>query len=125
MPMSLSHIQLASTPVRNEAVTSRVIAEGGLRLSLPLEYGQWSKTAGLLLPLSKERNVELDRLGAEILAVCDGEHTVEQIIDAHKARWKLPFCESRAMILTFLQHLVRHNFISIVVPPKESGSEGS
>jgi hypothetical protein len=111
--------QLRSIPVANQAI-ARVSADGGrLRLSLTLNQPGWAKSLRVLFPISKEKNVELDRLGAEIFAWCDGTRTVEQIIDCHKDRWHLSFFESRAMILQFLHHLVKHSFVVLVAPAEK------
>lgn len=109
-------IQLHSVPVRNEAVLRGPSPDGQVRLSVPLNQPAWSRSLRVLFPISKEKNVELDRLGGEIFRWCDGARTVEEIIDLHKDRWQLSFFESRAMILGFLRQLLRHDFIAMVAP---------
>ena len=113
---SIHLLQLRSIPVANQAVAIKATSADKLRLSVPFNQTHWSKAARHLLPLSQEKNIELDQLGAEIFALCNGQHTVEEIIDIHKDRWNLSFFESRATILQFLQHLMRHNFIAIGTP---------
>src|ERR1051325_1847206 len=106
-------VQLNSVPVANQAVTIGIAAQGGLKLSVPFRRPNWSKAVRYLLPMSSAKIIELDQLGTEIFALCDGAHTVEEIIDIHKDRWKLSFFESRAMILQFLLHLARFGFIGL------------
>ena len=119
---SIHLFQLRSVPVANQAVAIKATSEDKLQLSVPFNRTHWSKAVRHLLPLSEETNIELDRLGAEIFALCDGEHTVEELIDCHKDRWKLSFFESRAMILQFLQHLMRHNFIALETPAETAST---
>ncbi|MCG3147145.1 MAG: hypothetical protein PCFJNLEI_00582 [Verrucomicrobiae bacterium] len=102
--------QLHSVPVPNRAVTP----SGPGQLSVPLRHPFWARWLRLVLPLSKEKKIELDKRGNEILALCDGQRTVEELIDLHKDRWHLSFFESRAMILQFLRQLLRHNLIVII-----------
>jgi hypothetical protein len=108
--------QLRSIPVANEAVRRQAVGDDKMQISVPFHQPGWAQSVRILFPISKEKSVELDRLGAEIFALCDGTRTVEQIIDLHQDRWQLSFFESRAMILQFLQHLVKHSFVVLVAP---------
>jgi len=108
---------LQSIPVPNQAVTR--MADG--RLSVPLRHPTWLRWVRPVLPISKEKKVELDKLGTEVLALCDGHRTIEQIIDLHKDRWHLSFFESRAMILQFLRQLLQRNLIVIASPRECDG----
>lgn len=85
------------------------------RLSVPLRQPKWVRWVRPVFPISKEKQVELDKLGAEIFALCDGHRTVEEIIDRHKDRWHLSFFESRAMILQFLRDLMKRDLIVMKV----------
>lgn len=106
---------LRSVPIPNQAVTHL----GARRFAVPLQQPGWVRWVRPLFPISKERKVELDKLGAEVLAWCDGHRTVEEIIDLHKDRWQLSFFESRGMILQFLQQLEQRKLIVIASPEGE------
>jgi hypothetical protein len=108
---------LQAIPVPNQAV----IRHGGGRFSVPLRQPAWVRWVRPVFPISKEKNVQLDKLGAEIYALCDGRRTVEEIIDLHKDRWRLSFFESRAMILQFLRQLLERNLI-VLLPPRDGTS---
>jgi len=113
----LLEIQLASRPVANEAARQAPTGDDGLDVTVPLEQRAWSEVLRRVLPLSAERNVELDRFGAEFFALCDGEHTVEQLVDRYMARWQLSFFEARALVLSYLKALMRRNLVALVAPP--------
>ncbi len=107
--MNAVEVQLQSIPIPNEAITRL----SDRRLTLPLRQPRWARWLRPVLPISKEKQVELDKLGAEIFKLCDGQRSIEEIIDLHKDRWHLSFYESRAMILQFLRQLTRRNLILI------------
>lgn len=123
VPAHAALLQLLSVPVVNEAATQRPTPGDTLHLTVPLQQPVWAQALRFLLPFSREKNAELDRFGAEIFAWCDGTRTVEEIIDLHKARWQLSFFESRAMILQFLELLMRHGFLAMIAPPADELAE--
>jgi Coenzyme PQQ synthesis protein D (PqqD) len=107
---------LDAVPVRNEAVRSETAA-GELVLRVPLEP-RWYLCPPVtwLLPVRRERAVALDRLGEEVWRACDGERTVEQIVEAFAARHHLRFHEARLSVMRFLQDLTRRGLVVMVVP---------
>jgi len=109
-------LQLRSVPMLNEAVRVEREAADKVLLTVSLEHHGWSRWLRRLLPLSMCRRLELDRLGAEVLSLCDGQHTVEEIIDRHRERWQLSFFEARGMVFSFLRRLMRHDFVVLVTP---------
>jgi hypothetical protein len=108
-------LQLASCPVRNRAVTETPLPDGGVRLSVPLAVPPWLVRLRWLLPLSDARRIDLDELGAALWAQCDGTHPVEALIDQQAARWQLSFFEARAMVLFWLQRLMRAGMLGLAV----------
>ena len=119
-------IQLQSIPVVNQAVevvSGADVPEGCIRLSAPLRRNGLSRWLGRVVTMSKERVIELDRVGKEFFGLCDGEHTVEEIIDHHMERWQLSFYEARALTLQFLYRLMKYEFILILAPALEGEEE--
>ena len=101
-------------PVVNEAARVVPATGGGVRISVPLERRGWTRWVRPLLPLSETKNLELDDLGAQILAWCDGRTTLETILERHQTRWKLSFFEARGTLLAFLRPLLRHHVIVLL-----------
>jgi hypothetical protein len=101
-------------PTPNEAV--RAERRGGaLVLWVPLERPWWTRGAlRLLLPLREARGFELDALGEEVWSSCDGERTLERIIEDFAARHRIRFHEGRVAVLTFLRSLVERRLIALV-----------
>jgi coenzyme PQQ synthesis protein D (PqqD) len=113
----LSHEQLlAAVPAQNAAV--RVEARGeALVLWLPVRRRWWlQRPLGWLLPLRREKGIELDRIGGEVWRACDGERTVERIVEDFAERHQLGFHAARLPVVHFLQSLVERNRVALLVP---------
>jgi len=105
--------QLGLRPVRNQAVTIEQLADGKSRLTVPLAHRGWSRLLQRVLPLRNAKVVELDDLGTELLAWCDGQTTFETMIDRYQQRWNLSFFEARTLLIQFFRPLIRRNIIVI------------
>jgi hypothetical protein len=115
---------LLGVPVRNEA--AGVVDEGDtVRLSVALRRPWW-----LVPPISwiikprGDRAFGLDELGTEVWRLCDGERTVEQIIEAFAERHRLTFHEGRVSVMTYLKELMRRGLLVIAAEGGEEKSEG-
>lgn len=115
-PSEMLAFQLDSVPVRNEQVKVQRGDDGSVKLTVPMRHSGWSRALRHVLPLSEERNVELDAFGSEFLSQCDGRRSVEDLIDALSEKWKLSFFESRGLVLTFLRQLMKRGLVAIVAP---------
>ena len=112
----LLDMQMSSIPFRNEGVRTTELGGDKLSVSMPLTHGQLGRLFRRVLPLSNERNLELDRLGRELYDLCDGRRTVEEIVDIYIERWKLSFFEARGLVLSFLRSLVQKNLVLFLTP---------
>jgi len=105
---------LNARPVQNRAAHFERLDDGGLRVLVPLQERVWSRWLRLIMPISKDRHVQLDDLGADIIDQCDGDQTLEQIVDRHMNRWQLSFFEARGMILTFMRRMLKERIIVLL-----------
>lgn len=107
-------LDLVPTPNRAVRSERRGVA---LILWLPWQRPWW--TRGLtrwLLPWRDERGFALDALGQEVWGACDGERSLEQIVETFAARHRLRFHEARIAVLQFLRVLVERKLVALVVP---------
>jgi hypothetical protein len=106
---------LGATPVRNQAVHAQAKGADELLLFVPLR-DRWYMKAPFrwILPLSKERVVNLDRLGTQVWQWCDGQTTVEQIVDRFATTHRMGFHESRLAVSQFLRDLMGRDLIVVI-----------
>jgi len=111
-------LQLASRPRPNPALRQEPAPGGGLALILPVQRPPWTRYVAWVVRLPPERRLELDDLGAALFRQCDGERTVEALVDGLAARWQLSFFEARGLVLHLLQRLVQREYLLLVVPDR-------
>ena len=105
---------LAARPVRNQAANV-TLAGDTLSVSVPLR-----RPGFLVPPLSwivrpgAARRLVLDTLGKQVWEQCDGQRTVEQIVDAMADAHGLTFHEARVATTNYLKQLVERGALAIV-----------
>lgn len=105
---------LSSRPVRNAA--ARVEEHDGDRVVV---YVRQKRPGFLVPPLSwivpfrRERRAVLDTVGTRLWRMCDGERTVEALVDSFRSRYGLTFHESRTAVTGYLRLLTERGVIAI------------
>ena len=107
---------LLSKPVRNTKAETHRGGDGLLSVTVR------SKKPWFVVPpltwFVKPRYTKtytLDKLGTEVWDLCDGERTVEEIVDAFASRHRLTFHEARASVTGYMSELVRRGAIAIAM----------
>lgn len=111
---------MRSRPVRNEGLRSERTEEGGLRLFVERKGDWWVRLLSLVFPIPRERVVELDAVGEEIWALCDGEHTLQEMIRAFEERHKLTRGEAEWSLRTYLRDLGKRGLVAFVMDETQS-----
>ena len=110
---------LAARPVRNAAARVAEERPGELSIAVRTQRPRWMvPPLSWVVPLRPTRAVRLDRLGSQVWALCDGERTVEAVVDAFAARYNLSFHEARVAVTGYLKQLVQRGALAIEMPPK-------
>lgn len=106
---------LRAVPYRNEAMALKPRRDGGAQATVPMRRPKFLvPPLSWILPYSSHRRVELDAAGTAVLQKCDGEHTVEAIIEEFAAEHKLSFREAQLPVIQFLQQLTQRGLIATV-----------
>jgi len=115
---------LTATPVQNQAVRCDRRAKNELLLTVPLRP-RWFMGPPLswILPLSRQRKICLDPLGAEVWNACNGKNSTQQIIDSFAHRHALTFHEARVSICSYLQQLIQRKLIVLVGRPTQENRQ--
>ena len=107
---------LSAVVVRNPKLQEEVLASGSVRVKLP-----YLKPRLLRLFSAKDkktfvRRFDLDELGSALWPLCDGKHTVEQLIDFIVDAKDLEKERATQSMIAFLQVLMSRGLIGLVVP---------
>ena len=71
-----------------------------------------------IVPFREESCSTLDPLGAEVWKLCDGQRTVEGVVDAFKDRYALSFHEARVAVTEYLKVLVQRGVLAVALRDK-------
>ena len=111
---------LAGVPYANLAMELERLEDGTAVATIKLaKPGYMKPPLSWVLPLSKYRRVLLDRPGMEVLDACDGQRTVEQIVEDFAAKHRLSFREAQLAVMQFLRQLIDRGIVAVVGLEKE------
>jgi hypothetical protein len=103
---------LAAVPMQNASADLTDGPGGKLLVAVPLKRPGWLvPPISWVLPFSSHRRVELDEIGAAVFRACNGERTVEEIIEAFAARHALDFREAQLPVTQFLRQMTQRGLI--------------
>ena len=106
---------LGARPMRNESMLLDRRTDGTALVSVPIRRPAWLvPPLSWVMPFSAHRRVELDTVGTTVLDMCDGERTVERIIEDFARTEKLSFREAQLPVTQFIQQLAERGMMAIV-----------
>ena len=103
-------------PVRNQLITWEVDEKGEASLVVPQKDKLWVRLASKLFMLPNKRVIVLDAMGTFVWQMCDGKHTIAQIIKGIQKQHQLTRKEAETSLFTFMQQLGKRNFIGFAIP---------
>ena len=107
---------LKAFPLRNQLITWELDDKGEASLVIPQKDKFLVKLTSKLFMLPNKRVVVLDSIGAHVWEMCDGKHTISQIIKALQKKHQLTRKEAETSLFTFIQQLGKRNFIQFAIP---------
>ncbi|HUU55140.1 MAG TPA: PqqD family protein [Armatimonadota bacterium] len=110
---------LGSRPVRNENLSVEETEDGGLRIVARRRETWWIRVLNAVLPIPRERRIELDVVGKQVWELCDGEHTLKDMIEAFQERHKLTRMEAEWSLRNYLRDLGKRGLVGFVVEKRE------
>ncbi len=106
---------LLSRPLRNEGLQTEPLPDGGLRVVVERRREWWVRALALVLPIPKRRPIELDEVGKQVWDLCDGQHTLRDMVKVFQQRHKLSRAEAEWSLRTYLRDLGKRGLIAIAV----------
>lgn len=113
-------------PLRNPAVEWKEGNTGKVTILLRRRKTGSIKQKLFLLfaPLPPQKSIILDDPGSYAWKLCDGQHTVQEIIHRVQEKYRLQRQESEVAVTSFLRRLMKKKLIGFTLPrpkPKHSG----
>ena len=107
---------LRARPVHNAAAKADRRGDEEVRITVPRRRPGYVTALSWLVRPKPNRTVVLDRLGTQIWEQCDGQHSVEDVVDAFAEAHRLTFHEARTAVTGYLKHLIERGAVAIVMP---------
>lgn len=108
--------QLSSVPVKNESVKIGAAGDGDLLLvEVELRYSGWLRLLSKLLRPNRRKRFRLEGVGRQVYESIDGRKSFEELIDEFAGPHKLTFFESRALLMHYIEILMKRGLILIGV----------
>ncbi len=105
---------LAIVPVRHPMVEWERKGNDTL-LTIPTRTDKVARIVKRLVRnLPETRQIALDEVGGSVWELCDGEKTINAIVDSVSRRYKLTRREAEASVTMFLQTLAKKNLIGLM-----------
>ncbi len=105
-----------SRPIRNEAVSVRTVDNDELEITV---YRKKTKSVILLSKLFRlpvTRKIILDKIGAYVWTLCDGNKTVNDTIEIFSKKYSLGREKAEKSLLIYLRQLTHRGLIAIAAP---------
>ncbi|MGC8614341.1 MAG: PqqD family protein [Thermoprotei archaeon] len=106
---------ISSYPVQNPSVTSTKSDSGEYTIEIPLKKPPKWMTFFVTFP--EKKTVRLDALGSFVWQLCDGRHTVQDIVTELADHYKLNKAEAAASVDKFLLELGKRGLVIFLVKP--------
>ena len=106
---------LSSRPVRNENLTTEELYDGGLQIITKRRERWWVKLLGVVIPIPTERRLEVDVVGRQVWDMCDGEHTLKDMIETFQDEHKLTRTEAEWSLRNYLKDLGKRGLVAFAV----------
>ncbi len=107
---------LAIKPMHNPNLEWKHNEEGHVVAMLTRRGGPTGKLINFFLAVPKQRPVILDEVGSFVWKMCDGEHSVGQIIDTLSDKYNLTRREVEVSLNEYLRMLAKRGMILVAVP---------
>jgi hypothetical protein len=115
MPLSRDEA-FEARPVRNPSLKWRMNDEGVVEVIVPRRKDAFGRLMGFLFFVPENRPITLDEVGTRVWDMCDGEHTVEEIVNTLSDEYKLQRREVEVSLTEYLRTLGKKGMVGFLVP---------
>jgi hypothetical protein len=80
----------------------------------------WVRLLSMVFPVPKERRIELDAVGKDVWMMCDGEHSLADMIETFQQKHKLMRAEAEWSLRNYLRDLGRRGLVGFAIENPEN-----
>ena len=113
---------LSAKPALNRRVRMERAEDGTVLLRIPRRDTAMMRTVCRFFRLPPYKPVALDELGSFVIELCDGTHTVRDIVDKFAERFKLNHREAEVSVEAFVRTLAGRSIIGLLI--EDTGGRG-
>lgn len=106
-------------PLHNDRLQAEPTDKGELSLTIPRRNDWLGKMLSVIFVVPRQRQVVLDTVGADIWALCDGHHTVADVIGAVARKYRLNRKEAEVSVTTYMRQLGKRGLLAFAIPKKQ------
>jgi len=89
--------------------------ERGLHVEIPQKRNSFARFLSKFLPIARKRRVLLDKQGALVWSLCDGEHQIKEIARKLGERYNLRVSDAEAALDLYFVQLSKNGFVGFVL----------
>jgi hypothetical protein len=110
---------LSAKPVLNRLVQMERRPDGNVILHVPRRQTALVKTVSSFFQIPAYKKVALDELSTFVIELCDGTHTVAEIVGEFSERFRLNRREAEVSMGAFLRNLAERSIIGLVIEARD------
>ncbi len=103
-------------PIRNPGLEWEEDEEGNVRATLVRKNDLKMRVVAGLMNVPESRELRLDEVGSFVWNLCDGEHALNDIVEAMMAKYKLGRREVEVSLNEFMRMLAKRGLVAVAVP---------
>lgn len=122
-PIITKEQMLKSKPIRNPEIDWQRYPSGEVAIIVKKKPKGMTKFIARMTGKEPIKKILLDSVGSFVWDLCDGKHTVEDIIKKLMEKYKLHRREAEASLLLYLQMLSQRALIGFILPKPQIKQE--
>lgn len=114
---------LNALPIRNPYIEWQKTEDGEVIIKVPRRKDWVGKLLAFIFAPPETRQISLDKIGALVWDLSDGQHSFEEIVRAVSKNYKLTRREAEIGVAAFLKELGKRKLIVLAVRKEEDKDE--
>lgn len=105
---------MAIAPIHNAQITWNRVEGGEISLSIPRRSDRLGRVIGRLFRVPDRKEILLDEVGSTVWEMCDGKHSIANIIAEMSNTYKLNRREAEVSVTTYIKILAERRLVGLV-----------